>query len=111
MAESIVTKTLAELFPGTGSVTPDGTVAVAVLLIVPAGMLPPTVELTFSVTDDPEFKLAVMLIPLPEPDAVPHVAPAPAEHVQVVPTSCDGIESTIDAPVTFDGPLFVTTIV
>jgi hypothetical protein len=108
-AAPTVTVALLELFAGTGSVTPAGTDAVAVLLSVPAGTLDPTVPLIVMVTDDPTGRFAVVLITLPLPDAAPHVAPADGAQVQVTPTSWDGTESKIVAPVTFDGPLLVTT--
>jgi hypothetical protein len=47
---------------------------------------------------------------LPDP-ATGHVDPAEAAHDHVAPTSSDGNVSTMDAPVTFEGPLFPTTIV
>src|SRR5215831_5669056 len=101
---------VALLLPGTGSVTPAGGVTVAVLVRVPVvagGTVPLTVNVTLVPTDS---VTSASMLPLPAP--VPQLAPAPlGVQVQVNPASGAGNASCTRAPVTFDGPELVTTMV
>ena len=103
-----VSVSVALLLPGVGSVVPDGTDTVAVLLSVPvADAL--TVALTVYVAVPLASRFTVSLM-LPLPEAV-QLEPADAVHVQVTPVKLAGIVSLTVAPVTSLGPLFVATIV
>ena len=54
----------------------------------------------------------VVEIAFPLPDAAPHEpVPLEIEHVQVTPVIAAGTVSDTDAPLTFEGPLFVTVTV
>ena len=58
----------------------------------------------------PLLRRLMVSVMLPVPDAV-QVDPADATQVQVAPLSVAGRVSVMVAPVTFDGPLLVATIV
>jgi hypothetical protein len=111
VAAAIVKSTDEVLFNGVGSVTVAGGVTVAAFVTIPAAVDAATVPLIVYVTVAPTFRFAVVEIVFPPPDAAPHAAPADATHVHVTPVSEAGTESVIVAPVTFDGPAFVTTTV
>jgi hypothetical protein len=102
---------MAVLLPGTGSTTPAGADTVAVLVnapVVPAATTPDTVI----VATAPEARSSVVATAFPEPETAPQL-PLPVEiaQVQVTPVTPAGIESARLAPVTPDGPLFVTATV
>src|SRR5215467_11425090 len=96
------------LLPGVVSVTPPGTVTVAVLAIEPVA-LPATVALTVKVAVPPlsRFTLAEMF-PLP---LAGQLEPALATQVQLPMVNPVGAVSVTVAPVTALGPLLVATIV
>ena len=103
-----VSVSVALLLPGVGSVVPDGTATVAVLLSEPvADAL--TVALTVYVAVPLANRFTVSLM-LPLPDAL-QLEPEDAVHVQVTLVRLAGIVSLTVAPVTSLGPLFVATIV
>src|SRR5258705_161556 len=104
-----VSVSVALLFPGVGSVTPPGSVTVAVLVRFPiADAL--IVAFTVYVTLLPDGMLTVSLM-LPEPAAVFPVAPPAATLVYVTPLSMPGKVSATDAPSASLGPVLVTVIV
>ena len=103
-----VSVSVAELLPGTVSMTPAGTVAEAVLADVPTADAA-TVAVTSNVAVPPASRSTDVLM-LADPEAW-QVEPAEAVHVHVGPTSVAGIGSVTVAPATLEGPLLVTTIV
>ena len=103
-----VSTSVAELFERSGSVTPPGTVAVAVLASVPVASAA-TKPVTVYVTDPPAGTLTTSAMsPVPEGE---HVAPPATAQDHDTFDSADGMPSATEAPTTFDGPAFVTTIV
>jgi hypothetical protein len=99
---------VAELLAGVGSVTPPGTVTVAVLTRLPVAdalTVPVRVYVTLPLTG--RFTVALML---PEPLAV-QLAPPALTHVQVGAVIVAGTVSATVAPVTALGPAFDATIV
>jgi hypothetical protein len=107
-AAVIVSESVAELFPGVGSVTPAGAPTVAVLVSVPAAAAD-TVQLAVYVTEAPVGNVTLLLM-LPEPLAVnPEAPPLPA--AVNVHVSTAGNVSTTGAPVTPLGPALDATIV
>ena len=103
-----VSVSVAELLPGTGSVTPGGTDAVAVLASTPRAEAT-TVASTVNVAVPPATR-STRVLTLPEPLGE-HADPAVAVHVHVAPVSSTGNESVTATPATSDGPRFVTTTV
>jgi hypothetical protein len=104
-----VSVSVAELLPGVGSVTPDGTAIAAVLTRVPVAVATTVAEIV-NVADAPTGRSTVVLmLPLPLPAA--HDAPPLVTHVHVTPVSDAGIVSVTGAPVTADGPALLATIV
>jgi hypothetical protein len=102
-----VSVSVAELFPGVGSVTPPGTATVAVFTRLPvaAALI---VALTVYVTLPPTGRLTVLLmLPLPLAGHVPPPAPA---HVHVAVKDAGNVSATV-APVTLLGPALLATIV
>jgi hypothetical protein len=99
---------VAELLPGTGSVTPGATVAATVFTSVPTAAGATVAEIT-NVADPPASRSTTVLR-FPEPPAR-HVEPLVARHVHVAPVNAAGIASTIVTLCTSDGPSFVATIV
>ena len=92
---------VALLFAGTGSVTPLGTVAIAVFAI-DSGASPATVAGTENVAVPPASRLmAVERLPAPP---LTHEEPAVATHVQLPNVSPAGAVSVNVAPVTAFGP-------
>src|SRR6187402_2039895 len=87
-----VSLSVAELFPGVGSVTPAGAATVAVLLSVPVAA-GDKVALTVYVTLAPAGRLTVSLI-LPEPAAVQVPPPAPTQ-VQVAVSEAGNVSATM----------------
>jgi hypothetical protein len=104
---AIVSESVAELFPGTGSVTPPGAVTVAVFVNVPVAAAEMVAE-TVYVTDPPDGRLTVLFI-LPEPDAV-HVPPPAPTHVQVAVREAGNVSATVE-PGALLGPAFEAVIV
>ena len=107
--EMTVSVSLAELFPGEGSVEPAGAATVAVLVNVPS-VSAATVVVIVNVALPPFVRLTVVLM-LPVPEVAPQVEPLEARHVQLALVNFAGSASTTVAPVTALGPLFVTLIV
>ena len=103
-----VSVSVAELFPGVGSVTPPGTLTVAVFDNEPVA-LDEMLAVRVYVAVPPTGRFTVSLI-LPVPEAA-HDAPLDATHDQVAPLSALGNVSDTVAPVTADGPAFEATIV
>jgi len=103
-----VSVSVALLLPGAGSVTPLGTVTVAVLLSEPVteGEIE---QLAVYVTLPPLGRFTELLM-LPEPDAVQVPPPAPA-HVHVQEVSEAGNESATVEPGALLGPEFEAVIV
>ncbi len=100
---------LAWLLPGTGSVTPPGTVTVTVLFcapVVPGGTVPVTVK----VAVPPTSRVTAAVSP-DGPPLVGQLEPADAVHVQVKLLNAAGSGSLTVAPATTLGPRFVATIV
>src|SRR4029077_772605 len=108
-AAVMVSVSVALLFPGVGSVTPAGTLTVAVLATLPVAPAP-MLATTVYVIVLPTGRLTVSLIlPLPlavKPDALPL-----ATAVKVSLATAAGKVSVTVAPVTLLGPLLLTTIV
>jgi hypothetical protein len=106
-----VSVSVALSFAETGSVQPDGTDALAVFDREPdaAG---DTVPLTTSVATAPDARSSVVATAFPDPDTAPH-APVPdvTEHVHDTPVTAAGTTSLTVAPVTAEGPSFVTVTV
>src|SRR5262249_11767025 len=103
-----VSLSVALLLPGTGSVLPPGTAALAGLLSV-AVALEGVLAFTVDVAGPPTSRL-VGSVMLPEPLA-PHDEPADAAHVHVTPVRLAGNVSVTVAPVMALGPLLVTVMV
>jgi hypothetical protein len=103
-----VVTSVAQLFPGVGSVTVLGGVMVAVLLIVPVADAITVAEIENVVEPPGSSVTDAAMLPLPEAG---HDDPTVAEHVHVAPLSDAGIVSVTVAPVTVDGPGFVATTV
>jgi len=103
-----VSVSVALLLPGTGSVTPPPTVAVAVLLRVPvaAGEM---LQVAVYVAEPPAGRLAVSLM-LPKPVAAQVPPPAP-EQVHVTPVQVAGNVSATVTLGAFEGPALLATIV
>ncbi len=97
------------LFAPFGSVVPAGGVAVAVF-VIGLGADPETVADTVNVAFCPTGRFTVVEM-LPEPEAAPQEPVPVAVHVHVTPVRPAGIVSATEAPITSEGPLFVTTIV
>ncbi len=104
----IVSASVAELLPGV-SVTPTGAVTVAVLEIETVAE-EATVPLATKVALLPVGRLTVVEI-LPEPEAEAQLPPGWATHVHETPVNVAGNVSVTEAPITSEGPPFVTTIV
>ena len=99
-----------ELFDGSGSVAPAGTVTLATFASWAAAAAGETVAVTVYVSLPPTGIAVAESLMLPFPPAV-HVAPSTPTHVRVAFVSCDGSESVTVAPFTALGPAFVTSIV
>ncbi len=100
---------VAELFPGVGSVTPAGAATVAVFATVPVAFAA-MVATTLKVTEPPEGRLTKALI-FPVPLAAGQEPPPAATHVHVAPEIPAGNVSVTVAPTTGSGPAFEATIV
>ena len=101
----------AVLLPGTGSTTPAGAATVAVLVSAPV-VPPATTPDTVNVATAPDARSSPAVIALPDPEAAPQLpTPLDTTHVHDTPVTAAGIESVRLAPVTADGPLFVTCTV
>ena len=99
---------VAELFPGTGSVTPAGTAIVAVLAIgpvVPAGTMPSIVKVAAAPAGR---STSVSRSPLP---LGVQVAPPVAVQVHVKPVRIPGRASCTRAAVTLLGPALLAVTV
>ena len=98
----------AVLFAGSGSETPPGVKTVPVLVMMPVA-LDDTVPVERNVVVEPGARsTSASRSPAPlEP--TPHTAPDVDEHVQDTLETAVGTRSSTRAPVTVDGPLFVTT--
>ena len=103
-----VSVSVAVLLAGVGSVTPAGTVTVAVLASVPVAAARQAAD-SVKVTVAPTGRLTNALM-LPAPDAGQVPPPAPTQ-VHVAPVSTPGSVSATVAPVTALGPAFDATIV
>ena len=102
-----VSMSLAELFPGFGSVAAGGAATVAVLETDPEAEAS-TSAVTVNVAVPPAIRLTMLLM-LPTP-AAGQLPPTAAQ----LHTAFDRLAanaSTTEAPTTSDGPLLVTTIV
>ena len=98
---------VAVLFPGVGSVVPEGTATVTAFDSVPVAPAE-TFAVRVYVTVPPTVSVTVSLM-LPVP-ATAQLAPLDATHDQVAPLSALGSVSVTVTPEAFDGPLFVATI-
>lgn len=105
---SNVSVSVAVLLVETGSTVPDGTAIDAEFTMEPVA-LGETLAVTVYVAVEPTAMVTVSLMS-PVPLAA-HDAPAVATHVHEAPVSVLGTLSVIDAPTTFDGPLFEATMV
>ena len=105
LSESV---SVAELFPGVGSVVPLGTPTIAVFASVPVAAAL-TVAVSVYVAVPPTGSVTVSLI-LPTPLAA-QLAPELATHDHDAPLSTPGNASETVPPTTADGPAFDTTIV
>ena len=103
-----VSLSVAVLLPGTGSVIPAPTDAVAVLVRVPVAPAA-TVPVMTNVAVPPTGRSTATLM-LPLPDAG-HVAPPPVEHVQVTPVRLAGTVSVTFEAGAEEGPAFDATTV
>jgi hypothetical protein len=103
-----VSVSLATLFDGSGSVIPGGTVAVTVLVKVPADE-PACID-TVNVTVPEAARSTVVLI-APVPDGAAHDDPADAEHVHDAVVTPVGSGSSTVTPAAADGPALATVIV
>ena len=97
------------MFAGVRSITPTGTVIVAVLVIEPVADAV-TVALTVYVAVPLANRLTVVFR-LPEPLAESQDEPLDAEHVHVTLVNAAGKVSVTGALVTCEGPALFTTIV
>lgn len=105
---SIVSTSVALLFPGVGSVVPAGAAIVAVFESEPVAESE-IGDITVNVTEPPDGRFTVWFM-LPEPEA-PHDPPAEPVHVQFDPVIAAGRTSVTVAPVTLLGPALVAVIV
>jgi hypothetical protein len=105
----IVVVSVAESFKAVGSVVPAGTASYAVFERVPLAD-EATVPVTVNVALLPEGRFTAEVEMSPSPDAG-QLAPGSALQVQLAPVKAAGKVSDTVAPVTAEGPLFVTTIV
>ncbi len=103
-----VSVSVAELFPGFGSVTPAGAAIVAVLTSVPVAAAE-TVPTTVNVAVPPGGRLT--LAPMFPAPAAGHVPPPAPTHVQVAPIIAAGNVSATVAPTAVLGPALLATIV
>ena len=103
-----VVRSVAVLLAGVGSVTPPGSVTVAVLAMVPVAEATTVPEIE-NVADPPGARVtAAETLPMPEAG---HDEPTLAEHVHVTPERLSGTASVTVAPVTVEGPgLEATTV-
>src|SRR5688572_27386901 len=98
-----------ELFTGSESFQPGGTVMVAVL---ESGPVAPGATVTVAMkAADPLKPRSMVVLMSPLPLGAPQVAPAPAWQVQVALISSGGKVSTTAAPMTGCGPRLLTTMV
>ena len=104
-----VSVSVAELLAPFTSVTPAGTVTVAVFASVPVAEAD-NVPFSVNVAVAPTGRLTADVEMFPEPEAGHEPPPAPT-HVQLTPDTVPGTTSDTVAPVTADGPAFDTTIV
>ncbi len=103
-----VVRSVALLLAGVGSVTPPGSVTVAVLAMMPVAEATTVAEIEN--VDDPPGARVTEAETLPLPNAG-HDDPTLAEHVHVTPERLGGTASVTVAPVTVDGPgLEATTV-
>ena len=100
---------LAELLPGTGSVTPPGGAIVTVLFCAPV-VAGGTVPVTVNVAVPPTSRFTAAVTP-EGPPLAGQLDPADAVHVHVKLLNAAGSGSLTVAPVTTLGPRFVATIV
>ena len=103
-----VSVSLLELFIGSGSTTPGGTVTVAVLVKEPVAEQS-TVAVRVKVAFPPAWRLTVVLM-FPLPLAAPQLDPGVAVQVHEAPVKALGNMSVTVATGQL-GPLFVTTMV
>ena len=98
-------------FPGTGSLTPTGTAALAVFDSDPVAD-GDTTPLIVKAADALGARSSVVATALPAPSGLPQ-APIPAaiEHVHETAVIVAGTVSAKDAPATKEGPRFVTITV
>ena len=110
----IVVVSVAELFPGVESVVPAGTATLAVFERVPVAE-EATVPFTVNVAVAPLLRsIARLMLPLLPEAGKPQLLPAATgetTQLHVAPLKAAGKVSDTVAPVTSEGPLFVTTIV
>src|SRR2546426_337996 len=106
--EVMVSVSVAELLPEVGSVVPPGAATGAVFARDPVAE-EFTVALMVNVAVPPARRLTEAEMS-PEPEAG-QLEPAEATHVQVMAWSFEEKVSVTVAPVTSEGPLFVTTTV
>jgi hypothetical protein len=91
-----------------GSEIPLGGVTVAVFVMLPDVVaVPVTTIVNLFAAPDEIFPVRLILFPLPE--LVPHDAEPVELQVHETPVIFAGTASAIVAPVTFAGPLFVTS--
>jgi hypothetical protein len=106
-----VSTSVALLSAGVGSVRPAGRVAVAVFDSDPAAP-GATTPVTERVATAPGPRFNDVMIAFPLPDGAPQLPlPAPTAHVQVTLVRAAGTVSERLAPVTVEGPTFVTVTV
>jgi hypothetical protein len=103
-----VSVSVAELLPGTGSVTPPAAATVAVFDSEPVE-LAEIVPVAVNVTEPPAGRLTVwLMLPEPAPGQVPPPAPT---HVQLTPVIAAGkVSATVDPGASL-GPEFEAVIV
>src|SRR5260221_5509560 len=94
----IVSVSVALLLARLGSVSPAGTIVVAVFERVPEALML-SVAVATNVAVSPTRRFAVWMM-LPEPLAAPQLETAEAEHVHVNPIRAAGTASVNVAPVT-----------
>ena len=100
----------AELFVGVGSVTDEGTAALAVFVSGPPGYDTATEVVIKKVATAAGAKLTVVPM-FPEPEAAVQVPVPVMAQVHVAEPSPAGRLSVTEAPVTVDGPVLVTVMV
>ena len=98
------------LLAATGSNTPAGAAAVAVLVVAPR---PEAVPEMVKVTEAPAGRVVMVLVTaLPATFTVPQVAPpVAAPHTAPTPVTCAGTVSANVAPLAGSGPLLITLTV